>query len=199
MKKIIFFTILLLNIQHSFSQVKIDEKYKNPGKGNVTSSQASGIAKESSVLKSNLDSLKKYFNQSDYERKMQIADAEMKAFNINGNEVWLYEDIMYGGKKKILKVGKYTLKDLGIYWNDKFSSMLIPTKLAVVLYSDDAFGGVKDQYAGYGIRNCMHCYSTEPTILSYDYGNFNTMGLMLNNNEYITWNDLASSIEIINK
>ncbi|MBS1759888.1 MAG: hypothetical protein JST23_07155 [Bacteroidetes bacterium] len=198
MKKAIFFTILLLNINHSFSQKRIDEKYKNPGKGNATSRQASGVAKESLVLKNNIDSLKKKCNQSEYERKMQIANAEMNAFNINGNEIWLYEDIMYGGRKKVLKVGKYTLKDLGIYWNDRISSMLVPTNLAVILYSDDTFSGMKDQYAGYGIRQCMNCYSTQPTILSYDYGNFNTMGLTLNN-EHTTWNDLASSIEIINK
>jgi hypothetical protein len=75
--------------------------------------------------------------------------------------------------------------------------MLIPTKLAVVLYSNDAFGGEKNEFLGYGIRNCMQCYSTEPTILGYDYGNFSTIYLMLNN-ERTSWNDLASSIEIIN-
>lgn len=187
-----------MNLHFASAQIKIDDKYKNPGKGSATSYQISGLAKESSVMKSNMDELKKKYSLTDYERKMKKADAEMKVFNLNGNEVWLYEDEMYGGRKKILKAGKYTLKDLGIYWNDKFSSMLVPRNLAVILYSDDAFAGMKDRYEGFGIRQCMNCYSTQATVLSYDYGNFNTMGLMLNN-EHTTWNDLASSIEVINK
>ncbi len=198
MKKSWLVLLVSLSVQHVFSQVKIDDQYKNPGKTNSSLHLKTNIAETASesVLKSNIALLKKNYAPSEYEQKMKVADAEMKAFNINGDEVWLYEDMMYGGRKKILKAGKYTLKNLGIYWNDRFSSMLVPRNLAVILYSDDAFGGMKDQYKGYGIRQCMHCYSTEQTVLTYDYGNFNTMGLMLNS-ESTTWNDVASSIEIV--
>jgi hypothetical protein len=196
---IIVSIFIFMNVHCVFAQVKIDDKYKNSGK--TTSSvhpktNTSEVAMKS-ILNSNISLLKKDLTDSEYQQKMKVADAEMKAFNINGHEVWLYEDTMYGGKKKVLKVGKYTLKDLGIYWNDKFSSMLIPVKLQVTLYANDGFAEPKSIFRGYGVRQCQQCYSTEPMVLSYDYGNFPSMGFMLGK-EFISWNDAVSSIEIIN-
>lgn len=61
------------------------------------------------------------------------------------NNIALYEDCEYGGKRYYLGVGSYKLYQMQI-GNDMLSSMQIPRGLRVTLYEDDDFKG---QYATY--------------------------------------------------
>lgn len=198
MKKIILANIVLFFTITSFAQVQIDSKYKNPGKVEKNKIDINSIVVSPQLMDSIKNNTKKYISQinsSNYQKIQAVHDKEYNAFNIYGDEVWIYEDEFYNGRKKILKLGKYTLNDLGIYWNDKISSMLIPLKYDVEIYVDDNFKNEHVTLSGYGVRSCMQCYSTDRTTLCFDYVRLADK-IFKQNNTSFNYNDQVSSIEI---
>jgi hypothetical protein len=152
MKKLIVFIAIILLGGHGYAQKTIDSKYKKPSLGNQ---------KATTAVKMPLtrDMMVQVTGKSGSDRIFDKCQAEYNSFHQNGDEIWIYEDEFYNGKKKILKVGDYTLKgsatshELGTDWNDKISSMLIPVSLKIDLFMDDHFSGLKTSAAGYGIIN----------------------------------------------
>ncbi len=61
------------------------------------------------------------------------------------NNVGLYEDCNYGGKKYFLAAGSYKRYQMQID-NDKLSSMQIPNGMRVTFYEDDNFKGTSSTY-----------------------------------------------------
>lgn len=197
--KIINTAVLLLCSCAAFAQIKIDDKYKSPGKQNGAPADFSKIkisAKTTDSVKLNVSNgIKKNFAASEYEKTKAIADAQINEFNIYGDEVWVYEHQFYNGTKKVLKAGQYNLQQLGLFWNDKISSVLVPLKYDVVFYVNDNFQGEKILLPGYGKRNCMQCYSNERQALCFDYGALTDKTIVINGVSQ-NCNDVTSSIEI---
>jgi hypothetical protein len=161
----------MLSISYSYSQNVIDPKYKNPSLSNKNSTTAV-------KLDLNKDLLAKIYGESQSDRVFNKCQSEYNSFNQNGDEVWLYADEFFNGEKKILKVGDYTLvassksKELGTNWNDKISSMLIPTSLKVTFFMDDKFGGLSAQTSGFGAINL----ESGATGFRGDYFTFQSQG-----------------------
>lgn len=201
MKKIATIVLMLIINYSVQAQNRIDDKYKNPSLGNKTST---------TVVKPNLtkDMLVKIYGESQSDRVFDKCQAEYNSFNQNGDEIWIYADEFFNGKKKILKVGDYTLKgsskshELGTDWNDKISSMLIPLSLKITLFMDDNFAGLKTETAGYGTVNM----ETGEKGFKGDYyifqsqGRFSKGGIYFQENKVgtvtISANDQISSLKI---
>lgn len=201
MKTTIICAAFLLCISYSYAQNVIDPKYKNPALGNKTNT---------TVVKPALtkDMLVKIVGKSQSDRVFDKCQTEYNSFNQNGDEVWIYEDEFFNGKKKILKVGDYTLKgsakshELGTDWNDKISSMLIPLSLKITLFMDDNFTGLKTEAAGYGNYDKENGYSgfTGDYYTFRDLGKHTKGGLYFVsngvNNQMINASDNISSLKI---
>lgn len=202
MKKITLFWSLLLFSTYSFAQNTIDPKYKKPSLGINTSKTSTTVIKE----QFNKDLLVKVYGKSQAEKMYDKYNSEYKAFDQNGDEVWIYADMYFNGEKKILKVGNYTLlggnttKELGVNWNDKISSMLIPVSLKVTVFMDDKFGGLGTSTSGYGVKNM----ETGAIGFRGDYYTFESAGkyskgglyFITPNQQFISANDNISSIKI---
>ncbi len=136
-----YYTLILISLYFvpcSSAQNVIEKKYKNPKiKGKIIEPNATP---DVPVVK---------VESTEQQRK----DAELKAFNPNGNEVWIYEHINYNGQKKVLLLGDYNLAKLGNNWNDKISSMLVPKILTAVVYMDDNYSNATTKIEGWGIAS----------------------------------------------
>jgi hypothetical protein len=71
------------------------------------------------------------------------------SFNPKGDEIWFFEQENFKGKKLVLKVGTYTLEQMGFDWNDRISSVLIPEGFEVQIYTNDNFSGNTTDLNGY--------------------------------------------------
>ncbi|SDJ72284.1 hypothetical protein SAMN04487898_10495 [Pedobacter sp. ok626] len=201
MKTTIILCALLFSFSFGYAQNVIDPKYKKP----ELPSNASQI-KSKAVF--NKDLLISVYGKSQSDNVWDKCQAEYNAFNQNGDEVWIYEDEFFNGKKKILKVGDYTLKgsakshELGTDWNDKISSMLIPLSLKITLFMDDDFGGLKTEADGYGNYDRENGYSgfTGDYYTFRDLGKHTKGGLYFVgngvNNQMINASDNISSLKI---
>jgi hypothetical protein len=63
--------------------------------------------------------------------------------NSNSGDIYIYQDINYGGTSASLGLGDYTLSSLQAkgFKNDDLSSLKVPFGYKVTLYDDDNFGG----------------------------------------------------------
>jgi len=187
MKKIITGIAILLFTGFVFAQKIIDPKYKSPSLGNKTST---------TVAKLNIDKslLVKIYGESQSDKVWAKCQSEFNSFNQNGDEIWVYEDEYFNGRKKILKVGDYTLKgsatshELGTDWNNKISSMLIPVSLRIDLFIDDNFSGLKTETSGYGTIN----RESGEKGFKGDYYTFKDLGKYTKGGLYFVGNGLGS-------
>lgn len=203
MKKITSIAIAIAFSYAANAQNRIDDKYKMPERDN---------SKTSTFLKPpfNKDLLVRVYGKSQSDKVFDKCQAEYDAFNQNGDEVWIYADEFFNGEKKILKVGDYTLlgsansRQLGTNWNDRISSMLIPTSLKLTLFMDDKFTGLSTQTAGFGVINM----ETGTKGFKGDYYSFKSQGKYSKGGLYfvsnqagttpIEANDQISSLKIYN-
>lgn len=187
MKKIITCIAILLFTGSGFAQKIIDSKYKNPSLGN---NKTTSFAK----MPLTKDMMVQIVGKSQSDRVFDKCQAEYNSFNQNGDEIWIYEDEFYNGRKKILKVGDYTLKgsatthELGTDWNDKISSMLIPVSLRIDLFIDDNFSGLKTETSGYGTIN----RESGEKGFKGDYYTFKDLGKYTKGGLYFVGNGLGS-------
>jgi hypothetical protein len=82
-------------------------------------------------------------------KKERIALNPIANFNKSGDEVWLFERENFEGKKLVLKVGTYTLQQMGTEWNDRISSALLPEGYQMQIFAEDKFKGVTIDLNGY--------------------------------------------------
>lgn len=82
-------------------------------------------------------------------------------FNVNGDEIWLFEHINYEGKRRKLKLQKlkfYSLSEIGQFWNDKFSSFKMPKGYVIIFQKDDdQNGGSTISFTSYNKENGFSC------------------------------------------
>ncbi len=79
----------------------------------------------------------------------KMSDKITASFNPKGQEIWFFEQENFKGKKLVLKVGTYTLEQMGFDWNDRISSVLIPEGFEVQIYTNDNFSGNTTDLNGY--------------------------------------------------
>ncbi|MFC4262740.1 hypothetical protein ACFOWM_07620 [Ferruginibacter yonginensis] len=199
MKKTIITIWIICFGMVSVAQNKIDAALKEPA--NIqTNNKLSNIASSKSKMVDSLFALRPQKQKTDYEKMVEKRDAELKAFSPKGNEVWVYEDILFNGAKKVLKVGNYNLAALGLFWNDKVSSMLIPEGIDVTVYLNDNFDGPTTTLKGFGLANLQH--STNNSWIGYrtDINVFNDRSENFKDNKgnkVAELNDNISSIKVI--
>ncbi|TFF35547.1 hypothetical protein [Mucilaginibacter psychrotolerans] len=170
-KKITLVAGILAISQLALAQNRIDANYKKPSLG----SKVSTIATPTPF---NKDLMEKVYGKSESDKVLDKCQAEYDAFNQNGDEVWIYSDEFFNGEKKILKIGDYTLlgsastRELGTNWNDRISSMLIPSSLKLTVFMDDKFKGLAASTSGFGVTNM----ETGTTGFKGDYYTFKSGG-----------------------
>ncbi len=194
MKKLELITLFLVLIsQCAMAQNRIDNKLKKPNLSRSTSTVATQIP-------FNKDLLVRVYGKSQSEKLLERCQKEYDAFNQNGDEIWVYTDEFFNGEKKILKVGDYTLlgsattHELGMNWNDKISSMLIPNSLKITIFLDDQFKGLSTSTAGYGVTNM----ESGAVGFKGDYYTFKSAGKYSKGGLYFAANQVGSEWIVAN-
>lgn len=72
------------------------------------------------------------------------------ATNTGSGDIYIYQDIYYGGRSASLGLGNYTLSSLNAkgFYNDDLSSIKVPWGYKVTLYADDNFSGATKVITG---------------------------------------------------
>ncbi|MCP9753521.1 hypothetical protein EGI32_21430 [Ferruginibacter sp. HRS2-29] len=124
--------------------------------------------------------------------RVPIGQNELNKFNFHGDEIWLYTDINFKGKKKVLKVTgnnmlEFSLAALGPEWNDVISSCLVPNGVKIYLYENDHFNpgsvGSRIEIIGRG----KEYYAKGPSVYVPNKGTVTpngAVGVYIDNNDF---------------
>jgi hypothetical protein len=121
------------------------------------------------------------------------AMAEEPKIKPEGTNVIVYENAQFLGDANVLKVGAHSLKDLGVAWNDKISSIYVPAGYVVYLFEHDNFQG-RYIVAGRQGRSGTGYQATLADLSKPIYKEYWTGGAIDPRNDQ--WNDRISSLII---
>jgi hypothetical protein len=124
--------------------------------------------------------------------RVPLGQNEINKFDFHGNEIWLYTDANFKGKKKILKVIgntllQFSLAALGQEWNDVISSCLVPNGVKIYLFENDNFnaGGIGSRIEIIG--RGKEYYAKAPSTYLPNKGSSTTggpVGVYIDNNDF---------------
>jgi hypothetical protein len=124
-------------------------------------------------------------------QKGRVVKNELNNFNPKGDEIWFFEHENYQGKKLVLKAGTYTLNQMGVEWNDKISSILIPEGYEIQIFENDNFMGNNANLDGY--------WQEGTTMQRWSNKDYNQLKVVKGDDYKTNYNDLISSIQIYNQ
>jgi hypothetical protein len=189
MKNIIFIISIILSSQYLIAQRIIQPKKEVPI---IKTNPTKNSEKLPVFIEENKSPIKiTPTSKGDEESKKIIENLQKigSGFRKNGNEVWIFPDINFFGTSKHLVPGRYTKNQLGAWWNDKISGLIVPKGFVLVVFEDDNFEGKWEAITNEcGGGDCDDCWSyscnADLTKKILAYGEI--------------WNDRISSVIIFN-